>query len=186
MARQHAVATICTAVPMVTSVTWLLRRVTQNCSLFHSWRKYKPLTGKLARSLKPICFPALHTDFACSYQFCNFGHFLWSFGSYNSIFLSAWNVKYLSSCSFRYPFFPQHYFDTVCCYDVYRVASSVVCPGGRSQCPQNQTCCPSTSGGYVCCPDPKVSIFSSFLQPFRVLPNHCKCSDLFVKGDEIE
>ena len=104
MARQHAVATICTAVPMVTSVTWLLRRVTQNCSLFHSWRKYKPLTGKLTRSLKPVCFPALHADFACSYQFCNFGHFLWSFGSYNSIFLSAWNVKYLSSSSFCYPF----------------------------------------------------------------------------------
>ena len=105
MDRLHAVVTICTAVPMVTSVTWLLRRVTQNCSLFHSWRKYKPLTGKLTRSLKPVCFPTLHADFACSYQFCNFGHFLWSFGSYNSIFLSAWNVKYLSSSSFCYPFF---------------------------------------------------------------------------------
>ena len=75
-------------------------------------------------------------------------------------FFSVWNMKYLSS-SFCYPFFPLQYFDTVYCYDVYRVASSVVCPGGRSHCPQNQTCCPSTRGGYLCCPDPNVSILYS-------------------------
>ena len=81
--------------------------------------------------------------------------------------------------------FPQLYFDTVYCYDVYRVASSVVCPGGRSQCPQNQTCCPSTSGAYVCCPDPNVStLYSLFTGIFSVLPNNCKLA-VFVKGKEI-
>ena len=104
VARQHAVATICTAVPMVTSVTWWLRHVTQNCSLFHSWRKCKAPPGKLASSLT-LWFSAMYTDFAGSYQFCDFGPFLWNCGSYNSIFLSAWNVKYLSSSSFCYPFF---------------------------------------------------------------------------------
>ena len=121
---------------------------------------------------------------ACSYQFCDLGPFLCSFGSYNSICFSVWNVKYLSSCSFLLPFFPQHYFDTVYCY-VYRVASSVVCPGGRSQCPQNQTCCPSTSGAYVCCPDPNVSIlYSLFTGIFSILPNNWKLA-MFVKGKEI-
>ena len=27
----------------------------------------------------------------------------------------------------------------------------MVCPGGKSQCPQNQTCCQAASGSYVCC-----------------------------------
>ena len=85
MDRQHAVATICTAVPMVTSVTWWLRHVTQNCSLFHSWRKCKAPPGKLASSLT-LWFSAMYTDFAGSYQFCDFGPFLWNCGSYNSIF----------------------------------------------------------------------------------------------------
>ena len=130
----------------------------------------------------------LHYDWfrqtACPYQFCDFGPFLCSFRSYNSICFSVWNVKCLSS-SFLLLFFPQLCFDTVCCYDVYRVASSVVCPGGRSQCPQNQTCCPSTSGAYVCCPDPNVSIlYSLFTGIFSILSKNCKLA-VFVKGKEI-
>ena len=43
------------------------------------------------------------------------------------------------------------YLDPVYHCGVCRVASNVVCPGGKSQCPQNQTCCQAASGSYVCC-----------------------------------
>ena len=42
---------------------------------------------------------------ACPYQFCDFGPFLCSFRSYDSICFSVWNVKCLSS-SFLLLFFP--------------------------------------------------------------------------------
>lgn len=39
--------------------------------------------------------------------------------------------------------------------------NSVVCPGGQSQCPDGNTCCKLSTGGYGCCP----------------LPNAVCCSD---------
>ena len=33
----------------------------------------------------------------------------------------------------------------------------VVCPGGQSKCPDGNTCCKLSSGGYGCCPLPNVS-----------------------------
>jgi hypothetical protein len=41
-------------------------------------------------------------------------------------------------------------------------AKNVVCPGGKSQCPEDNTCCKLVSGDYGCCP----------------LPNAVCCSDL--------
>ena len=35
---------------------------------------------------------------------------------------------------------------------------SVVCPGGQVQCPDGNTCCELSSGGYGCCPLPNVSM----------------------------
>jgi hypothetical protein len=50
-----------------------------------------------------------------------------------------------------------------CCPQGYVVAKAknVVCPGGKSQCPEDNTCCKLVSGDYGCCP----------------LPNAVCCSD---------
>ena len=34
---------------------------------------------------------------------------------------------------------------------------NVVCPGGKSECPDGNTCCQLSSGQYGCCPLPNVS-----------------------------
>ena len=38
-----------------------------------------------------------------------------------------------------------------------RQVNSVVCPDEKSMCQDGQTCCQLSSGGYGCCPIPKVN-----------------------------
>ena len=47
------------------------------------------------------------------------------------------------------------------------------CPGGKSSCSDNATCCPLPSGGYGCCPLPNVSI--EYMTHFCGTLVHCKC-----------
>ena len=37
--------------------------------------------------------------------------------------------------------------------------NKVVCPDGKSECPDGNTCCKLKSGNYGCCPLPKVKSF---------------------------
>ena len=37
--------------------------------------------------------------------------------------------------------------------------NKVVCPDGKSECQDGNTCCKTSSGGYGCCPLPKVNRF---------------------------
>ena len=38
---------------------------------------------------------------------------------------------------------------------VSRKVVNIVCPDGKSQCTDDNTCCKSSSGGYRCCPAPE-------------------------------
>jgi len=43
-------------------------------------------------------------------------------------------------------------------------SDDVVCPGGKAECPDGDTCCQMTSGQYGCCPFPKVRHFVYFVR----------------------
>ena len=61
-----------------------------------------------------------------------------------------------------------HYERSTCRYQSVTVAcvmclaevdsASGPCPGGKSRCPKGYTCCQLSTGGYGCCPHPKVPL----------------------------
>ena len=56
---------------------------------------------------------------------------------------------------------------------VSRKVANVVCPDGVSQCPDGNTCCKLSSGGYGCCPLPDATCCSDGI---HCCPNGYECS----------
>ena len=57
---------------------------------------------------------------------------------------------------------------------VNRKVVNVVCPDGLSECPDGNTCCKLSSGGYGCCPLPKATCCSDEI---HCCPDGYSCSE---------
>uniref|UniRef100_A0A3Q3F0H4 Granulin b n=1 Tax=Labrus bergylta TaxID=56723 RepID=A0A3Q3F0H4_9LABR len=60
------------------------------------------------------------------------------------------------------------------CVSAASAVTSVTCPGGRSSCPDQYTCCLLLSGDYGCCPYPEVKLVKLLSKNFRSGTESCQ------------